>query len=673
MLAFDTETYRVMPGLLAPPVVCFSFCVPSLPPWLMLRDEGLERLEHALDEGEVTIGHRVAYDFAVACAARESLIPKVFRHYGRGLVRDTALRQQLLDIESGLRKVSGKVQVWREYEGGAGRWEDQVLSLAALESRYLGIDRSADKTAEDRWQLRYHELDGVPLDQWPPEAVRYARDDASGTLGVYLAQQAEAHRRSYAADVTAIVNEVEQTRKAWALHLIACWGMRTDGAAVQALEAEVDAKWAELQKKFRAAGFFRLEALTAEERREGRKPDGYLPGRLYKTKPQDPPKPAKLVRDMEVIRSRVVKAYEALGDEVPKTDKGAVATDRDCLTNSGDELLGEFGEGGPIATIRQTFLPTLRQGSEKPINTNYNPLLETGRISSSKPNLNNIPRDGGVRECFVPRPGFVLASVDYSSAELRAWGQIMLWLFKWSPLAQFYQQNPDGDPHVQLAATFLGIPPEEATARYKAEDPEVSHARQVAKPFNLGLYGGLGIKKFKGMAKKQYGVDLPETEIRKRKLQMLNLWGAQPYFDWVSSRVGKLGGPLGHMRPPGFGTPHRVRGGVGYTDGCNGLIQGLTADGAGEAVWRVAYECYVDRGTALFGCRIIVFLYDELILEVPEDTAHEAAYRLRDVMVESMQAWTPDVPCVAEPCLMTRWYKKAKEKFDADGRLIPWR
>lgn len=655
--SLDCETFLIRPGLLAPPLVCVSFWEGGpQEPQLYLAAKGVEVLRGYLRDEVLLVGQNVAYDFAVACAYDETLIPEVFAHYEKGLVADTKIRQQLLDIAAGLRRVNGKVQVWRGDE-----WVDQKLSLADLEQQYLGIDRSAEKNDPDAWRLNYHKLHNVPLDQWPQAARDYAIADAVGTYKVAQAQDP--------AWPAPLVNEVEQVRKAFALHLMSVWGLRTDKAAVDELDVSTAAKWQELQDRFVAEGFFRLEAMTAEERRSGRKPDGYLPGRVYKSKPQDPPKPAKLTKDMEVIRAKVVEAYKTLGKPAPVTDKGAVATDRDSLTSSGDPLLAEFGAGGPIATIRQTFLPTLRQGTEVPINTSYNSLLETGRISSYKPNLNNLPRVGNVRECFVPRPGFVFASVDYDCAELRSLAQVCLWLFGFSKMAEFFQANPHGDPHLEMAATLLGISPEEAAARKKAGDPEIKNARQSSKALNFGLPGGLGIKTFVEHARASYGVYLTEQEARVLKAKWLQRWPEMDlYFNYISNKVGPLGASIMQLRPGGL--PHRVRGEVGYCDGANGYFQALTADGAGHALWRVSHECYVDRGTALFGSRPVMFLYDQCVVESPVEVGHEAALRLAEVMIESMREWLRDVPVTASPVLMKRFTKDAEPTFDEAERLV---
>jgi hypothetical protein len=103
-------------------------------------------------------------------------------------------------------------------------------------------------------------------------------------------------------------------------------------------------------------------------------------------------------------------------------------------------------------------------------------------------------------------------------------------------------------------------------------------------------------------------------------------------------------------------------------------IQGLAARGAKEAMWEIAKACYVENTSALSGCRPVLFLHDEFILEVPANVsdAHDASATLSALMVEGMRKFVPDVPVSVEPTLMKRWYKEAGPVYDAKSRLVPW-
>jgi hypothetical protein len=76
----------------------------------------------------------------------------------------------------------------------------------------------------------------------------------------------------------------------------------------------------------------------------------------------------------------------------------------------------------------------------------------------------------------------------------------------------------------------------------------------------------------------------------------------------------------------------------------------------------------------LYGCRMVAFIHDEFVLEVPEavDQARAATTRLLEVMVKGMGIYVPDVPIKAEPTLMARWYKEAEPVYDDAGNLLVW-
>jgi len=140
------------------------------------------------------------------------------------------------------------------------------------------------------------------------------------------------------------------------------------------------------------------------------------------------------------------------------------------------------------------------------------------------------------------------------------------------------------------------------------------------------------------------------------------------YFRDIGKKCGDRGGSFTYTQP----RSGRLRGDVGFCDGCNSGFQGLTADGAKQALHEVIRECYVDLGTPLFGCRPTAFIHDEIILEVPEDRTHRAATRLAEVMIKEMECYLPDIPVKADAHLMRRWYKSAEPTFDDNGNLIPW-
>jgi DNA polymerase I-like protein with 3'-5' exonuclease and polymerase domains len=141
------------------------------------------------------------------------------------------------------------------------------------------------------------------------------------------------------------------------------------------------------------------------------------------------------------------------------------------------------------------------------------------------------------------------------------------------------------------------------------------------------------------------------------------------YHDNVGRITEGGNGRIGQLRSG------RVRGGLGFTDCANGFFQGLAADGAKHALFRVSKACYTDRSSPLYGCRPANFVHDENILEAPKEQAHEAALEMTRIMCETMhEGYCPNVPIEASPALMERWYKSADAVYDSvTKRLIPWR
>jgi hypothetical protein len=137
----------------------------------------------------------------------------------------------------------------------------------------------------------------------------------------------------------------------------------------------------------------------------------------------------------------------------------------------------------------------------------------------------------------------------------------------------------------------------------------------------------------------------------------------------------------------------RLRGGLDYCAAANGFFQALLGDLAKSALNRISRECY-DRTyrvpetahynskksayaggqSPLYGSHVIAFLHDEILGELPEDQAHDAATRISEVMVEEMMYFCPDLAPAAKapPTLMAKWFKQAEPVYNKAGKLIPW-
>ena len=161
-------------------------------------------------------------------------------------------------------------------------------------------------------------------------------------------------------------------------------------------------------------------------------------------------------------------------------------TDEDTLNTLADKhpIINEILEYRGVKKLLSTYiepLPTYIQPTTGNIHTTFNQALTaTGRLSSSKPNLQNIPirteRGKEIRKAFVPsRPDGVIVSADYSQIELR----IMAHLSCDSHLINAFKEGQD--VHAITAAKIFGIPLEEVTA----------DQRRIAKTANFGIMYGI--------------------------------------------------------------------------------------------------------------------------------------------------------------------------------------
>jgi len=432
--------------------------------------------------------------------------------------------------------------------------------------------------------------------------------------------------------------------------LISAWGLQTDGARTE----EYATKWNGL--------------LTASQDQLAQS------GLIRSVK-------GKWVKDTAAIRARVAVALAAKSLPVVLTPQGEISTEREVLEDTDDPLLHALAEQTKVEKLLGTYLPVLRSGVYAPIHTRYEVLIETGRTSSSKPNLQNIPRDSFVRdyaqggaktllttrEAFVPRAGYNFVSVDYDTLELRTLAQAAIWLTGQSHLAGVL--NDGLDPHLDLAALMLGVSYDDAKARKAAGDKGITYFRTLAKAANFGFPGGLSANSFGDYAKTSTGgaLRLTRTDSQNIKNYWAGRWREMPaYFRAVEScRSGD------YYTVEMFRT-RLVRANCTYTAACNTYFQALAAHGAKRACYAAVRAAFHEPNSPFYGSRPAMFVHDEIIAEVPEDRTHEAGVELSRIMCEAMQGVVPDVKITASPAAMRRWYKEAATVYDANGRLVPW-
>lgn len=613
-VAFDFESFLIAPGVPSPEPVCMSYAEGAEVDLVTAEDCWAPLLGWLEDESVVLVGANIAFDLGIAITwapDADRMTRAIFTAYDQDRIRDVQVRDKLLMLAEGrlsFDAISNKVP---------------SFSLGALSERYL--DASMAK-GEDTWRLRYGELAGMPIHEYPAEALAYALTDALSTLDVFTAQNERGRAPRLTEDL--FVNESEQTDAAWSLHILSMTGLEVDLDGLSALKASLEASVVGVHARLMAAGIMR--------------PDG--------------------TKHMKALKARVSAAYAALGTVPPATEKGSVSTSGETLLASGDPLLGEMGEASSSEKMLSAFIPSLADGI---VNPRYDVLKETGRTSAFQPNIQQQPRQGGVRELYRPPAGHAFLDADYSTVELVALAQACLDLFGHSAMAEAI--NAGQDLHLVTAAQILGIDYTESVARYKAGDENVASTRQISKCANFGFPGGMGPEAFVEFAR-GYGLVLERDFVAELKRNWLSTYPEmQEYFGYISRLAGA--GESFDLTQLRSG---RVRGGCRYTAGCNSLFQGLAADGAKLALHYIVRECLLPGSSPLYGCLPHAFVHDEVLLSAPVDRVHEAAERLEALMVAGMRHYTPDVAVRVDIEAADRWSKKAKRVVDAAGRLQVW-
>ncbi len=627
-VSWDTETAWITDLDKCPPLTCVSWATRTHGYGLFKWDDPQARDYVAgwLSD-DLSTGANIAFDCAVVMRQWPELTPLIFDAYEADRIRDTIPVQKLIDIAHGELHRAPKPVKGSNY------------SLAAMAFRHL--DRVLDK---ETWREGYGALRDVPLDQWEPGARQYPIDDAVSNLEVDEAQQL--------GWPDLLRDQYRQSRHAFWLYLVGAWGIQTDPVRVRRFQQMLLDEQADYIRTLAANGLIRQQ-----------KKKGVL----------------EWVRDTKAAQAHMamVVADPKRTDPSAKFPQGQVCLDYEQCKDSGDPILLAYGEYSSVKKQLSSDIPALLLGE---LHCRFDSLKETGRTGCSDPyNLQNPPRETGVRECFIPRPGTVFVDADYDGLESRAGAQACLQLVGESTMADVL--NAGEDLHLHMAAALLGVDYATCVARYKRHkkdhsDPEVSDARQFAKIANFGLSGGMGADRFFEHAQKELkkvgAVELARSLTFERTYEIREKW-RQRWHEWPRyfARNGAAceDGPatVEHLYSG------RFRGGLGYADANNTYFQGLGADAAKAAGWRLTRACYDwTQGSILYGSRIVNFVHDQFLIEAPIAIAAECAAEVGRVMVDEAAPWFPDVPATVTPCLATCWSKDATAVYDASARLVPW-
>ncbi|HEV2446906.1 MAG TPA: DNA polymerase I, partial [Candidatus Sulfopaludibacter sp.] len=302
--------------------------------------------------------------------------------------------------------------------------------------------------------------------------------------------------------------------------------------------------------------------------------------------------------------------FEDLGLPAPvRYGKGkTISTAADVLEElaPNHEIVRKVLEYRQLTKLKGTYvdaLPALLDSATGRLHTSFNQAgAATGRLSSSNPNLQNIPIRTAlgreIRAAFVPRPGWKLLVADYSQIELR-----LLAHMSEDPLLVEAFRNGE-DIHTRTAAEVMGVPPLMVTRE----------ARNEAKAVNFGIV--YGISGF-GLAA-QLGISRAAAE-KYIKSYFERYVGVRRFLDATIAEVRKTGVTktlFGRQRPiPDINSRNANARGFAERTAVNSPLQGTAADLIKLAMVRIDGALQ----TAKLQTAMLLQVHDELVFECPPE------------------------------------------------------
>lgn len=306
-----------------------------------------------------------------------------------------------------------------------------------------------------------------------------------------------------------------------------------------------------------------------------------------------------------------------------KTESGLLSTDNEVLENlsrQGYKLATYLIRIRKHEKMLSTYvekLPGLIKDDGR-LHGNFNICgARTGRLSSSGPNLQNIPRDKAVKKMFVASPGCILLQADASQMELRVACSV-------APEPTMIQAYQDGHDIHRLTAS---------KALHVAEKDVTKDQRQIAKGINFGFVYGQSAEGFQVYAETKYGVKLSIEECRAfRNAYFSTYTGFEPWYARtrrVLSKCGFVEYPTGRMRrfPEAKGVlatnvPDDIT-----RQAVNSPVQGSSSDMILFTMVRMRriiakYKLPV---------RTILTVHDSIVFEGPEEPLYDVAHEMNSV------------------------------------------
>ncbi len=453
---------------------------------------------------------------------------------------DTAIRGTILGAASGDHDAAGHSLEDLAVRAGADKWKQ--TRGAAHNALTLSF-----RPGQDFTELQ----------------LAYLRHDVEATRRVYLQQ----------GGTKVVIPDVErQTRWSCDVFKLSRAGICIDQSRLAALMAQAKKEIRALAERLRAVGIIQARGPKKEPWRK-----------------------------MSVSALTVQKLLEASGAH-RRAAKGtgvALASDGRALKSTGNPwllLLAEF------KTLEKWL--TLLEGYSDPagiIRTRYNSLVTTGRMSSSSPNVQQVPGHGGLRECWVPRSGHAFVEADYKALELYTFADTCA---HWGIESSIRSLLNNGEDVHQVIADRAGL------------------TRKLAKVLNFGGLGGIGPATMAAAAEKEGLVCPPEALKAWRK--------ALPEFEPYKKRATAEPHPdnVAHSPTNRYYVTSPQSGRRRLSTFCSTLNFGFQSPGSD--VIKRAIELCVRAGVP-----VVAALHDQLLADVPHAEVRDVQVLLPQLMKQA--------------------------------------
>jgi hypothetical protein len=720
IVGFDTETFLIDETGQTPRLVCGTFSMLDTPAQSLFKNLGgqakfdltqdlldqtlllnasdtvLKFMECLQMDGTIIAIHNAKFDLLVLLKECPRLLPYIIYGLKSGRIVCTSIAQAMMNATLPTlcrKKTTSLLDSVTDY-----LQPDHLARLTKIkkdgekaikESKKGGKSKEASLFGDEPTNIRtgYGALIDIPHSQWKKEEIDYAKEDALLVKGLFYSQMRKTNALHSQKNIHFLEDLCRQTYADFVLGYASTHtGMMIDESFLTVEDQILQQREEELVKQL-----VEMELMVrAKNGKATRKVDRLVEIFEYVYATLNTPRKDRLLTDTKAIATHE-EATESLIFMMEKSDIDF----KEIL-----EKLYVLDEYKTVSKLRSTYLENFKKAidtADHRLRFRFNGYgAGTGRTTSSEPNLQNLPRSGRVRQCLKAKEGHIFGLCDYSNAEMRTLSQIHLDEGRKSLLAERYQQDPHFDPHLFVSASFCGVTYEQALEYYADKShplyKDLKEKRNLAKVLNFGLAGGLGSEAFISYAK-GYGFKGDKLLKRKDVDKSIKAWKEvypemKQYFEARSASIPKKDELLSKTAKWHEGTfeacyPYprsgRYRYCDGYTNGCNAPFQGMASDGAKNALILVFEECLFDDTSALFGSRIVNFIHDEIIIEIPVNDIDENHYtikgkaavdRLSELMKLGMEIMTPDIQAVCETTLSYRWDKEAHSPIKGDRQQV---